>query len=442
MADPMNQTQPVGSGTAAPPAVRRFRLTVLEGPDTGLTWESTGEHGAIGQERGNELVLTDPTVSRFHCELEASERGVRIKDLGSLNGVFVDGVQVLDAYLRSGSALRIGRTVLRFEFAHEPNPLKLSEQTRFGALRGESALMRSTFYLMERAAASDVTVLLEGETGTGKSQAARAIHDASGRRNAPFLLLDCGALPASLMESELFGHEKGAFTGAQSRRVGVFEEAQGGTVFLDEIGELPLELQPKLLHLLENREVRRLGSNSYAPVDVRLIAATHRELRAEVNAARFRADLFYRLAVLRLSVPPLRQHLEDLPHIVAELLTSLGASPVLYERFTAPDFVVRLGQLAWPGNVRELRNYLERCVVFDEEVQPSDESRGGELVAPIDLSRPWADARTRALDAFERAYVEALLKAHDGNVTRAASAAGIDRAYLHRLMRRARVGRE
>jgi two-component system, NtrC family, response regulator GlrR len=438
MSDTANKTQPVGSRAPLAPSVRRFRLTVLEGPDADLRWESVDERCAIGQERGNELVLTDTTVSRFHCELEAGDHGVRLKDLGSLNGVLVDGVQVLDGYLKSGSTLRLGRTVLRFEFSHEPNPLKLSTATKFGRLQGTSVALRATFHLMERASSSDVTVLFEGETGTGKSQAARALHEASARREGPFLTLDCGALPPNLIESELFGHEKGAFTGADQRRVGIFEEAKGGTVFLDEIGELPLELQPKLLHVMENREVRRLGGNGFVPVDVRLLAATHRELRAEVNAGRFRADLFYRLAVLRIPLPPLRHHVEDLPAIVASLLTSIGAPAALQQRFTTPEFVGRLAQLAWPGNVRELRNHLERCVVFEEDVQ-----QGGEVLAPpdsmpVDVSRPWAEARKRALDSFERAYVEALLKVHDGNVTRASAAAEMDRAYLHRLMRRSR----
>ncbi|MFZ5442357.1 MAG: sigma 54-interacting transcriptional regulator [Myxococcota bacterium] len=437
----LQHTQPVGSSAPPPVAVRRFRLAVVEGPSAGLKWESTGARCAIGQEQGNELVLGDPTVSRFHCELEAGERGVRVRDLGSLNGVFVDGVQVVDGYLKSGSSLRLGRSVLRFEFAHEPNPLKLSTQARFGRLHGASAAMRATFFLLERAASSDATVLLEGETGTGKSQAARSIHEASARRDKPFLTLDCGALPASLMESELFGHERGAFTGAQLRRVGIFEEAAGGTVFLDEIGELPLDLQAKLLHVIENREVRRIGANTFTPVDVRLVAATHRELRAEVNAGRFRADLFYRLAVLRVPVPSLRQHLEDLDGIVAELLSSMGASPTLQARFTSPDFIARLAQLAWPGNVRELRNHLERCLVFEDEVsaEPAPLADAASA-APIDVSQPWAVARKRALDDFERRYALALLAAHEGNVTRAASAADMDRAYLHRVLRRARGG--
>jgi DNA-binding NtrC family response regulator len=242
------------------------------------------------------------------------------------------------------------------------------------------------------------------------------------------------------MESELFGHEKGAFTGAQLRRVGIYEEAQGGTVFLDEIGELPLELQPKLLHVIENREVRRVGANTFSKVDVRVIAATHRDLRGEVNTGRFRADLFYRLAVLKVPLPSLRHHLSDLPSIVDELLSSMGTSPQLKARFTSPDFLGRLGQLAWPGNVRELRNYLERCVVFEDEAsdQPGTESAAaGAPTFHLDPNVPYADARKRALEAFEQSYVQALVKAHDGNVSRAASAAQMDRAYLYRLLRRA-----
>src|SRR5215468_8391496 len=299
-----------------------------------------------------------------------------------------------------------------------------------------------SFALMERAAASDVTVLLEGETGTGKSQAAESIHRQSSRRDHSFLVVDCGALPPNLLESELFGHEKGAFTGAVTRRVGVFEEARGGTVFLDEIGELPLELQPKLLRVLEAREIRRLGTNSYTPVDVRIITASNRDLRAEVNAGRFRSDLYFRLAVVKITLPPLRQRAEDMPLIVEKLISGLGADARVKATLLDPAFVAQLQRSAWPGNIRELRNHLERCVVLQETLLPGEGEETGRPdgeATQIDPRIPYPEARRRALDAFERQYVEALLQLHGGKVSQAAASADIDRVHLYRLIKRHRV---
>ena len=251
-----------GAGHAAS-SVRRFRLRIVDGGEVGHVFESTRDRVQLGSHPLNDLLLDERTVSRFHCEVFVDEKGNPwVKDLGSRNGTVVDGVPVKEAALRSGSLLQLGRVSLRFELSGEKNRIAVSEQKSFGSLVGTSIAARSSFALMERAAASDVTVLLEGETGTGKSQGAESIHSMSARKAHPFRVVDCGAIPANLLESELFGHEKGAFTGATSRRVGVFEEARGGTVFLDEIGELPTELQPKLLRVLEAREIRRLGTNA------------------------------------------------------------------------------------------------------------------------------------------------------------------------------------
>ncbi|MBL8956148.1 MAG: sigma 54-dependent Fis family transcriptional regulator [Myxococcaceae bacterium] len=437
---PTHDTQPHGSSqTAAGPMVRRFKLTVLE-PEAGRTWESTQDRCAIGQHALNQFVIDDPTVSRFHCEIEMSAEGARLRDVGSLNGVLVDGLKVFDAMLRGGSLIRLGRIVLRFDFLLESNLLAVSPHQQFGPMRGASVPMRTCFSVLERAASSDATVLLEGETGTGKSLAARAIHQASARKGKPFYTIDCASLPATLLDSELFGYEKGAFSGAAARRIGLFEEADGGTIFIDEIGELPLELQPKLLHALEMREVRRLGSNQYVKVDVRVIAATHRDLRAEVNAGRFRPDLFYRLAVVRATLPSLRSRPEDIPLVARGLLEGLQAPPGAAERLLTPDLVHRLQREAWRGNVRELRNYLERCVVFERELELGEPPGATEQrdPLPVDTSRTYADARRLALDAFEKRYLETLLAAHDGNVTAASQAAEIDRVYFHRLLRRHR----
>ena len=278
-------------------------------------------------------------------------------------------------------------------------------------------------------------MLIERETGTGKSRAAQAIHQLSSRKDRLFMVVDCSAIPSNLLESELFGHEKGAFTGASARRVGAFEEASGGTIFLDEIGELPSELQPKLLRALENREIRRIGSNIHQPVDVRIIAATNQDLRAAVNSGQFRPDLYFRLAVVKIHIPALRERPEDIPAIVDQILGSLGSDAQQSAALRTQEFINRLSLSAWPGNVRELRNYLERCLVF-QEPQPLAEPKEPSDDVGVDGTEPYAIARRKALDRFERSYLEALLRIHQGKVTQAANAAEMDRVYFYRLLRR------
>jgi two-component system, NtrC family, response regulator GlrR len=438
-----HQLAPSGAG---PGTVRRFRLSLVEGPARGATWESTGDRCSIGSHQRNDLVIDDATVSRFHGEIRVEAEGARVRDLKSRNGTVVDGVSVVEAFLRTGSHVRMGKTVFRFELGEETNRLPLSEGTKFGFLSGVSPAMRLMFSILRRAAESDVTVLLEGETGTGKSQAASSIHRESARKGGPFVVVDCGAILGNLLESELFGHEKGSFTGATERRIGAFEEASGGTVFLDEIGELPLDLQPKLLRALETREIRRTGSNAYRPVDVRVIAATHRDLRADVNAGRFRADLYFRLAVVTVQTPPLRQRPEDIPALVDDILASLRATPEDAALLRSPDLLARLRHAAWPGNVRELRNYVERSLVFraaaplGQDVAPSDQGVAPSESLAVDPSAPYAVERERVLGEFERRYFESLLRLHEGKVARAAAAAGIDRRYLYRILRRHGLG--
>jgi two-component system response regulator GlrR len=415
--------------------LRSFELEVLEGPDTGAKWRSSGRTCAIGTADGCDFALSDPTVSRWHCELRVEAERIRVRDTGSRNGTLLDGVRVVEAFIRGGSVLRLGRTAIKFDYGMASNELRVSARSQFGVLRGESVAMRQIFAILERAAGSQATTLIEGETGTGKSAAARSIHLESKRSSGPFVILDCGAIPANLLESELFGHERGAFTGADARRIGAFEEASGGTLFLDEIGELPLELQPKLLGVLENRTVRRLGANAMIPVDVRVIAATNRDLRAAVNDGTFRSDLYFRIAVIRVEIPPLRARREDVVEIARKLLADLGLGAAEIERFLSPSLLGQLRHGTWPGNVRELKNYLERCHIF-EEALPIDP-----LVAPaaapvVDTSLPFADARQRMLDHFERDYLSAILTDHDGKVVDAAAAAGIDRTHFYRLLRK------
>ena len=427
----------------AAPAVRRFSLRVIEGPAQGATWESKGASCSVGSHETNDLVVEDGTVSRFHCEIHVDAEGVRIKDTRSRNGTVVDGVHVVEAFLRTGSRIRLGRTVLELTVGAETNTVPLSESTQFGSLAGSSAAMRAAFAMLERAAARDVTLLLEGETGTGKSQAARSVHEQGGRKNKPFLVVDCGAILGNLLESELFGHERGAFTGATERRVGAFEEASGGTVFLDEVGELPIDLQPKLLRALEAREIRRVGENRHRPIDVRVIAATNRELRADVNSGRFRADLYFRLAVVTVAMPPLRKRPEDVPALVREILTSLHATEEEVTQLTTQEFLARCASAAWPGNVRELRNFLERCLVMRSALPVGGtdaQDATGVGGAAIDPNAPYAAERDRVLADFEKRYFEALLRKHDGKVARAAAAAGLDRRYLYRILRRHGIG--
>jgi DNA-binding NtrC family response regulator len=409
-----------------PTSIQLFQVVLLDVPEP-QSWRATGGRLAIGSQSRNDVVLTEPTVSRYHCELKASAQGVWVTDLESRNGTLVEGVRVKEALLRHGDVLALGRARLRFEQLNERESLELSPRGSFGPLVGSSLAMRTVFATLERTAHADATVLLEGETGTGKGAIAEALHAASARKDAPFVVVDCGALAPSLLESELFGHEKGAFTGADTRRIGAFEEASGGTIFLDEIGEFPAEMQPKLLRVLENRAVRRLGQNAYKPIDVRVIAATHRDLRGLVNSGHFRADLYYRLAVVRVRVPSLRERLTDLPELVAGLLRGLGADATQLARLTKPDVIHRLEASAWPGNVRELRNYLERSLILNEPAAVDPPMAEGGIL-------PLAEARHRALVAFERRYLEDLLGQHGGKVAAAARAAGVARVYLYRLL--------
>jgi two-component system response regulator GlrR len=312
-----------------------------------------------------------------------------------------------------------------------------SESARFGRMIGQSTVMHRVFETLSRAAVRNTTVLLEGETGTGKEISAEAIHRTSRRRDKPFLVVDCGAIPPQLLESELFGHERGSFTGAVSSRQGVFEAAAGGTVFLDEIGELALDLQPKLLRVLERREVRRIGTNVHVPVDVRLIAATNRNMRNEVDARKFRADLFYRLAVVEVRLPPLRERTGDLPLLVEHIAETLRPLDDEAERALAsPEFLTSLASYDWPGNIRELRNFLERCVALSEYRTPQSYRRptATSPEATVLTGRTLREAREEWTNTFEKRYLEELLLAHGNRVSAAARAAGVDRIYFYRLL--------
>jgi two-component system response regulator GlrR len=309
---------------------------------------------------------------------------------------------------------------------------------RFGRMVGKSPAMQTVFDVLGKASSSDATILLEGETGTGKEVSAEAIHRGSPRRDKPFLVVDCGAMPPNLLESELFGHERGAFTGAVSSRQGVFEAANGGTVFLDEIGELSIELQPKLLRVLERREVRRVGTNNHVPVNVRLIAATNRSLREQVAGHKFRSDLYYRLAVVEVKLPPLRERLPDLPALVEHIVRNLGTNDEnALATVREPGFLGALAEHSWPGNIRELRNYLERCVALHDFAPPRNSGASAPVPGPesaVNIGQPLREAREAWVSSFERRYLEELLRQHENRVSAAARAAGVDRIYFYRLL--------
>jgi DNA-binding NtrC family response regulator len=421
-----------------------FEIRVLEGPSAGLTWRPGAERCAIGTHESNDLVLADRSVSRFHCELVCEIGDFRLRDLGSRNGTVLDGVAIIEARMRSGSLIRIGQTTLSFQLKEGKHRVEASAHTRFGGLHGDSIAMRRVFAVLGHAAQVDSTVLVEGETGTGKEGVASALHSQSVRREQPFVIVDCGSIPPELLESELFGHEKGAFTGAAKRRVGAFEEASRGTLFLDEIGELPIDLQAKLLRALESRHIKRVGSNTHFPIDVRIVAATNRDLRSEVNAGRFRSDLYYRLAVVKVRLPPLRERPEDIPGLTRVILAGLHADAETTQALCDPDSMSQLQAGAWPGNVRELRNHLERCLAFrapmpvgeDNEAAPASHAASGSASDEVDVRVPYYEARRRINDPWERRYIEELLRLHDGHVGRAAKAAGISRGYLYERISR------
>ncbi len=406
--------------------IARFRLRVTAGPDAPTTFESAASDVTIGSGAGQDLRLTDPCVSRHHCVIRVGDEGLICEDLESTNGTMVAGHRVKSAIVAPGDSITIGETVLAVELLDDTISEPLSHNEHFGRVLGRSCGMRRLFALLERVASTDATILIEGETGTGKSAIAEAIHASSPRAQRPFVVVDCGALPRDLLESELFGHERGAFTGAVESRVGLFESANGGTILLDEIGELPLDLQPKLLRTLERRVIRRVGSNHETPIDVRIITATHRDLRCAVNQKTFRSDLWYRLNTVRIVVPPLRERRDDIAMLVAAFYRELLADPAA----SPPTELVRtMMRGVWRGNARELRSAVERSLIGVPEIEQEPA-----IEAHAELS--FKLAKNRATSDWEKRYLAELLPAHDGNVTRAARAAKMNRSHLSELVHR------
>jgi len=419
--------------------VHALVVDVVQGPDLGTRVRIDQPTFVIGTGASADLRLTDDTVSREHLRLQLTQAGVRLRDEGSTNGTWIGPLRIHDTVLAASATVVIGSTSLAITVEAAPIDLPLSKNVAFGSAIGVSASMRHLFATLELASPSDATVLIEGESGVGKELLAQGIHLRSARAAGPFVAVDCGAIPPTLIESELFGHERGAFTGAERMRVGVFEQANEGTLFLDEIGELPLELQPKLLRALESREIRRVGGRGVVRIDARVVAATNRKLADAAAANTFRRDLYYRLAVVRAHVPPLRDRKED---VIPLALTLLRKIPGFESAEIPPPLASMLTSYAWPGNVRELRNVMERYAVlgpnaaalFDVGVA-APESRGGDL-----SHLPFHEARKIALDRFERAYLPAVLERGGGVVTRAAALAQVGRGSFHRMLGRLRGG--
>jgi DNA-binding NtrC family response regulator len=422
--------------------VRAATLRVVDGPDRGMEIDLPPVGVVIGSERTCDVVLTDSFVSRRHCSITPHAQGFAITDLGSKNGTVIDGVAVGKVVAPPGVAIRIGKTLVQCMPADEVVDIPPSTAESFGALYGSSLAMRTVFAILERASKSAAPVLFLGESGTGKELMARGVHDNSPRKDGPFVVFDCGASTETLIESDLFGHTKGAFTGAAGDRQGAFAAANGGTLFLDEIGDLPVTLQPKLLRMLEAGEVVPLGGRKTERYDVRIVAATHRDVFGEVARGGFRGDLYYRLAVVEVHVPPLRARAGDLPKLIAMFLERAGAPHLAAQVGGAA--LERLQRYHWPGNVRELRNVITRAVALagpDDDFQSLPFVLRPTAAAPevetIRADRPFHEAKDELVAKFEREYLTDLVQRAQGNLSEAARIAGLERKFLYKLLERA-----
>ena len=438
--------------------LRKARLLVSEGPDRGKEISIGKLKIYAGRSAVNDLALEDKAISGTHFEISADEKGYLLRDLGSTNGVTYEGLRIKEVFLKPGCAFKAGNSTFIFQPSEDTVELPLSDQDRFGELLGRSVGMRAVFATLEKVSPSDLTVLIEGDTGTGKERVAHAIHEHSRRKNGNFVVLDCSAIPRDLMESTVFGHEKGAFTGAVAQHKGAFEQANGGTIFMDEIGELPVDLQPKLLRVLENRELKRVGGDKTIRVDVRVVAATNRDLRKMVAEGAFREDLYFRLSVIQLTLPSLRERPDDIALLTHHFLDLFARQNPGGRRLQlAPDALEVLTRHAWPGNVRELKNVCERAfnladgaLITRKDLHltsslvplPAPARSGGDAAGDdsasiaVDLTESYKDAKQRILDQFEREYMARLIDAHEGNISQAARTAGLTRYHLRELLKK------
>ncbi|MDB4933218.1 MAG: Response regulator of zinc sigma-54-dependent two-component system [Labilithrix sp.] len=391
----------------------------------------------IGRDEGAQIRVDDPEVSAIHCELRAVNEGILVKDLGSTNGTFVGSVRIREGVVTTAAEVLVGQTRIAIEPSGKQR-VDVGYADRFGDLVGSSPKMRRVFGVLEKVANTPLSLLILGETGTGKEVVAKSVHDASDRKGGPFVVLDCGSIPASLAESILFGHEKGVFTGATERKKGALAEAHGGTLFLDELGELPIDLQPKLLRVLAERQVKRVGANVTEPIDVRVLAATRRDLGVEMNAGRFRSDLFFRIAQVRVELPALRERLDDVPLLVEEICKRVGkpqAAPIVEAWIDR-----RLGSYDWPGNVRELVNVAQVAATLADTPDAIDDvltlARDSVADEPQRAQTAFAEAKRGAIAGFERDYFTQLSRGAKGNVSEMARQSGMERHHVRAYLRK------
>ncbi len=423
----------------------RLQLTVRGGVDAGKHCTVDRDVVTVGKRPDCDLVLTDASVSRQHLRISRmKDDRWSLCDLGSTNGTFVNGARIKEATIEAGAILKAAEVEIAFVPRRDSISVPVWEESSFGPLLGSGPSMRRLFGMIARIAQTDATVLIQGETGTGKGLVAKAIHQASLRAKRPYMVVDCGAVQRQLIESELFGHEKGAFSGAYSRRQGAFELASSGTIFIDELGELELDMQPKLLRVLDAREIRRVGASATVPVNIRVVAASRRDLGREVERGAFREDLYFRLSVVTLTIPPLRDRPEDIPGLAQHFLTEVAERRGVRVPRLSAETLDRLTSHDWPGNVRELKNAIERAALL-AAVRPGAKLEIGALTPrerptqgdeAFDPGSSFSQSKERWLAKRERAYLEWILGAHEGNVSAAARAARMDRKYLHKLIKK------
>ena len=398
----------------------------------------------VGRDPGAQIPVADPEVSAFHCELRATNEGILVKDLGSTNGTFAGGMRVREVVITSPVELTVGQSKLQVAPTAR-HRVDVGFADRFGPLVGSSPKMRRVFSVLERVGNTALSVLILGETGTGKELVAKAIHEASDRKSGPFIVVDCGSIPPTLAESILFGHEKGAFTGATERRKGALAEADGGTLFFDELGELPVELQPKLLRALAERQVKRVGGSQFEPIDVRVLAATRRDLGVEMNEGRFRSDLFFRIAQVRVELPALRERLGDLPMLVEEICGKAGRAA--YAPTVLAWIEQRLGAHDWPGNVRELVNVASVAATLADTPEAIDDvltlarADGGDPASVRQPATAFSEAKRGAIATFERDYFSTLARGAKGNVSEMARQSGMERHHVRAYLRKYGIGK-
>ncbi len=402
----------------------KYTVEVLTGAEKGRRFTVDGT-AFVGSHPDCDIALTEASVSRHHAELQVTPEGLRVRDVGSTNGTRLGGAKIDSALIEFEGELALGQARIRVKLERESPTTAPLGPTQFGTAVAESASMRRLFGVLQRVAMSDASVVLLGETGTGKEVLARAIHAASSRAAGPFVVFDCGAVKSETVESELFGHVKGAFTGAIASRDGALKLADGGTFFLDELGELPPEVQPKLLRALAQGTFTPVGDSETKRTDVRVISATHQDLDELVRRGAFRSDLYFRLAVVVATVPALRERLEDLPALVRRFASEFG-TPAFEP---GASLLAKLASHPWPGNVRELKNAVERALLG---LETEDADRAPDRAAGTAV--PFKEAKDRIVDAFTREYIAGLLKEHGGNISAVARASQLNRNYVRRLM--------